>query len=302
MRAAFLTFKPTVVITGASAHGLGAQTALDLAKANPAHLLLLARSATKVQPVIDEIARLSPTTRTSFVSISLDDLESVRSAAAEVISQLASGKIDVLINNAGIMAVPFAKTKLGVESQFATNHLGHFVLTLHLTPYIRAAGEEGRVVNLASDGYLICPFRPDNINFDDGKSYHPFSAYGQSKTANILFTKGLAKRGITSFAVHPGVIVSTSLARSLDMSLLDAIDEVAKQNTGQGFTMGEAKNIEQGVATTIRAAIDPEIANDNGSYMAGCQAEDVRGYAKDDGLVGKLWALSEQLVGEKFEI
>lgn len=290
------------MITGASADGLGAQTALDLAKANPGHLLLLARSAAKVQPVIDEIAKLSSTTKTSFVSISLDDLESVRSAAAEVASQLPSGKIDILINNAGIMAVPFAKTKLGVESQFATNHLGHFVLTQHLTPYIRAAGKEARVINLTSDGYCICPFRPDNINFGNGKSYHPFSAYGQSKTANILFTKGLAKRGISSFAVHPGVIFSTSLAKSLDMSLLDTIDEVAKQNTGQAFTIGEAKNIEQGVATTIRAATDPEIAEDSGSYMVDCQVEDVREYAKDKEMVEKLWALSEQLVGEKFEI
>lgn len=252
--------------------------------------------------MIDEIAKLSSTTKTSFVSISLDDLESVRSAAAEVASQLPSGKMGILINNAGIMAVPFAKTKLGAESQFATNHLGHFVLTQQLTPYIRAAGKEARVINLTSDGYCICPFRPDNINFDDGKSYHPFSAYGQSKTANILFTKALAKRGITSFAVHPGVIFSTSLAKSLDMSLLDTIDEVAKQNTGQALTIGEAKNIEQGVATTIRAVIDPEIAKDSGSYMVDCQVEDVREYAKDEEMVEKLWALSEQLVGEKFEI
>lgn len=290
------------MVTGASAKGLGAQTALDLAKANPAQVLLLARSASKVQPVIDEIAKTSPSTKTSFVPISLDDLDNVRTAATDVSSQLANGKIDILINNAGIMAVPYAKTTLGLESQFATNHLGHFVLTQKLMPYISAAGKSARIVNLTSDAYSISPFRPDDINFDDGKCYDRLSGYGQSKTANILFTKGLAKRGVTSFAVHPGVIFSTGLARDLDLSVFDTADEIAKRNTGQGFVMERPKNIDQGVATTIRAAIDPEIVGDSGSYMADCQVVDVSEYAKDESLVEKLWEISEKLTGEKFDI
>lgn len=200
------------------------------------------------------------------------------------------------------MAVPYSKTKLGVESQFATNHLGHFVLTQKLMPYIKAAGKDARVVNLTSDGYLVCQFKPDDINFSDGKSYDPFSGYGQSKTANILFTKGLAKRGVTSFAVHPGVIFGTGLSEGMDFSLFDTIGEITKRNTGQDFVMGKPKNVEQGVATTIRAAVDPGLVGESGSYLADVQVEDVRGHAKDQELVEKLWELSEQLVGEKFEI
>jgi NAD(P)-dependent dehydrogenase (short-subunit alcohol dehydrogenase family) len=292
------------VITGASANGLGAQTALDLARAKPANLILLARDASKVQPVLDQIGAISPSTKASFVPIHLDDLDSVRAAAARVSEQLPTGgKIDVLINNAGIMAVPYATTKLGVESQLATNHLGHFVLTQKLISLIKATGPGARVVNLSSSGYRISPFRPDDINFDDGKAYHPLSGYGQSKTANILFTKGLAKRGILSFAVHPGLIISTHLADGLDLSIFGSIDEVTKKNTGRAFgSMDQPKTIEQGDATTLVAAFDPSIADASGGYLADLQLSDVLEHAKDETAIDKLWEVSENLVGEEFVV
>lgn len=291
------------MITGTSADGLGAQTALDLAQAKPANLVLLARNASKVQPVIDQIANISPSTRVAFVPVLLDDIDSVRKAAAEVSKHLPGGTIDILINNAGIMAVPYSKTKLGVESQFATNHLGHFVLTQRLMPLIKAAGKTARVVNLSSSGHLICPLRPNDINFDDGKTYDPLSAYGQSKTANILFTKGLAKRGVSSFAVHPGLILTTHLGDQVDHSLFASINEITKRNTGKDFgAMDEPKSREQGSSTTIVAAFDPAILGANGSYLKDCHIEEVGEHAKDDEMVDKLWELSETLVGEKFEI
>ena len=167
-------------MTGASTESLGSQTALDIAKAKPASLILLARDAAKVHPVIKQIADISPSTKAAFVPILLDDLESIRKAAEGVTGQLPDGKIDVLINNAGIMAKPYSKTKIGVESQFAINHLGHFLLTLKLIPLIKAAGPDARVVNLSSNGYLFCPFKGSNFNFDDGKTYDPLSGYGKS--------------------------------------------------------------------------------------------------------------------------
>ncbi|EXJ84055.1 hypothetical protein A1O3_04722 [Capronia epimyces CBS 606.96] len=291
----------TVVITGASAGGLGSQTALDIAAAKPATLVLLARQASKVQPVIDRIAELSPSTKVAFVPIFLDDLESVRSAAAEVGRHVQ--KIDVLINNAGIMAVPYSKTEIGVESQFATNHLGHFVFTQRLFPLIKAAGKTARVVNLTSNGYLVCPFRADDINFDDGKTYDPLSGYGQSKTANILFTKGLAKRGVTSFAVHPGVIFETHLGDGLDLSIFGTINEVTERNTGRKFgQMDQPKSLEQGSATTLVAAFDPTIRDASGGYLKDCHLTEVVEHAQDQSSVEKLWELSESLVGEKFVI
>jgi NAD(P)-dependent dehydrogenase (short-subunit alcohol dehydrogenase family) len=292
-----------VVITGASAGGIGAQTASDIAKAQPAHLVLLARDAFKVQPVIDQITSISPSTKVGVVPVNLDDLDSVRAAATAVSKHLGEeGKIDVLINNAGIMGVKYAKTKIGIESQFATNHLGHFMLTQRLFCLLRLGGG-ARVVNLSSNGYLVCPFRPDDVNFDDGKAYDPLSGYGQSKTANILFTKGLAKRGVTSFALHPGLIFGTHLGDKMDLSLFATINEVAKKNTGKEFgSLDKPKSIEQGSATSITAAFDPTLASASGGYLKDCQLVEVEEYASDDMMVEKLWSLSETLAGEKFVI
>lgn len=294
-----------MVITGTSANGLGAHTAIELAKAQtpPARFILLARSASKVQPVIDAIKAINSSIKASFVSISLDSLASVRAAANEVLSNLGrDGKIDILVNNAGIMAKPFGKTEDGIENQFATNHVGHFLLTKMLYPVIKAAGPEARVVNLTSVGYRLGPFRPDDYNFGDGSNYDEWSGYGQSKTASVLFSQGLAARGVTSFSVHPGTIMTTSLANGMDMSLFEKVDEVARRNTGKGFEIDAQKTVEQGVATTIVAVTDPRIVSESGSYLANCQVEDVYDYAKDPVQVEKLWNLSERLIGEKFEI
>lgn len=256
-----------------------------------------------MQPVIDTIEAIGASIEAVFVSVSLDDLSSVRTAANEVLSSLGeNGKIDILINNAGIMATPFSKSQDGIENQFATNHVGHFLLTKILYPAIKAAGPEARVINLTSTGYALCPFRPDDYNFSDGSEYDEWSGYGQSKTANILFTKGLAARGVTSFAAHPGTIMSTSLSNQMDRSLFDKIDEVSRRNTGQGFTVDKQKSVEQGAATTVVAAIDPRIVSKSGNYMADCQVEDVMDHAKDPMQVEKLWEVSERLIGEKFEI
>lgn len=294
-----------MVITGASVNGLGAHTAIALAKSQPppARLILLGRSASKVQPVIDNIKSIDSAIHADFVSIFQDNPASVRKAAEEILSGLGnSGKIDILVNNAGIMAAPYSKTEEGIESQFATNHVGHFQLTKSLFPAIKAAGPQARIINLSSVGYKISPVRLDDYNFGDGSNYNRWSGYGQSKTANILFTKGLAARGVTSLAVNPGTIMTTNLATGLEMSDFGEIDGVARKNTGSGFEVDPPKTVEQGISTTVVAVVDPRIASQSGSYLNNCQIEDVRDYAKDPAQVQKLWELSEQLIGEKFEI
>jgi NAD(P)-dependent dehydrogenase (short-subunit alcohol dehydrogenase family) len=160
-----------------------------------------------VTPVIEKIQKLNSAIKVSFVRIELDDFDSVRKAA-DAVNGLVT-KVDILINNAGVMAIPnFTTNKNGIESQFATNHLGHFLLTALIFPKILAAGKGARIVNLTSDGYMIGPCRFEDYNFQDGAEYDGWSAYGQAKTANILFTRQLstkiASRGIFSFAVHPG--------------------------------------------------------------------------------------------------
>lgn len=301
-----MSFTPIVLVTGASAKGLGAYTALALATSRPppARIVLLARSASKVQPVIDQIATIAPTTKASFVSISLDDLDSVRTAANDITTLLGTdGKIDILINNAGIMAHPFTLTKQGFESQFGVNHIGHFLLTLRLMPLFKRAGTDARIVNVSSDGYKICPFRPSVIssNYNNGADYDVWSGYGQSKTANILFSKGLAKRGVTSFSLHPGVIMDTSLSEGLDKSAFNDISDITKKNTGKEFVMDKPKSLEQGVATSCVAAV-ADIAGPSGSFLTDCQPIEVSEYASDEAMVEKLWEMSEQMVGEKFVI
>jgi NAD(P)-dependent dehydrogenase (short-subunit alcohol dehydrogenase family) len=204
----------SVVITGASNGGLGGATAVALAKAKPAHLLLLARSQSKVDPVIAAIREIDSEVKVNFVSLSLDDSDSVRAAADAVNSKIS--KLDILINNAGVMAIDgFTTNKAGIEMQFATNHIGHFLLTKLLWPKIEAAGPGSRIVNLASVGHKIGPCRFEDYNFNNGKDYEKWSAYGQSKSSNILFSLGLARRlkskSMQSYGVHPGGRLSSQI-------------------------------------------------------------------------------------------
>ncbi|KAL4994347.1 hypothetical protein BDV10DRAFT_189087 [Aspergillus recurvatus] len=290
--------------TGASTGGLGGATATALATANPApaHIILLARSLPKVHGIINKISETSPQTKCSFIPIELDEFDSVRKAADCIKELVQHGKIDLLINNAGVMAIPWGKNKNGIEKTLAINHLGHFLLTGLLMPLI-LKGDGGRVVNLSSAGYEMGPFRREDWNFEDGKTYHPLSTYAQSKTANILFTIGLAQRykrnGLLAFAVHPGFIPDTSLTTHVKSGLdVEEMDRIARENTGYPFGPDPPKPLKQGIATTLVAALSPELEKHNGAYLADCQVADVRHYAKDPEIVEFLWGLSEKLLGE----
>jgi NAD(P)-dependent dehydrogenase (short-subunit alcohol dehydrogenase family) len=261
--------------------------------------------------VIARIQEIDPNIKVSFVSVTLDDFDSVRAAAAEVNGKIS--KLHYLINNAGVMAIQqFTKNKNGIEMQFATNHLGHFLLTKLLFDKILAAGPGARIVNLTSLGHKLSPVWFDDYNFGDGKKYDTFGwvGYGQSKTANILFSLYLAnklrERGIQSFGVHPGAIFETNLGTHLSdvQEALAACEAVAQENTGRHFPFeGEVpKSMAQGISTTLVAALDPRIEAQSGMYMTDCQPQKTYEYAEDMEGAEKLWKLSEKLVGEKFEI
>ncbi|KAJ5890931.1 uncharacterized protein N7473_007159 [Penicillium subrubescens] len=289
----------TFVITGASYGGLGAHTALYLAAANPAEIILLGRSEEKVSPVMKEISKISPSTVVRLIKIDLASCASVRAAAAEINASVS--KIDVLINNAGIMGVKFSLTAENVESHLGANHIGHFLLTNLLIPKLEASGGGARIVNVSSAMYQFSPVMFDNYNFSDGKTYNAWIAYGQSKTANILFAVALArkleKKGIKSYSLHPGVIQATGLSSGVDPAAWPVVGPMFESKK---LEMPKEKNIEQGCATTLAAVLDPALDDQSGSFLNDCNPEKVLDYASDASNADKLWTLSEKIVGEIF--
>lgn len=198
-----------VLMTGVSPNGLGAQAALSIAQGSPALLILAARDVSKINLTIKEISKAYPGVKTQPLAVDLSSLASIRAAAPTVLAL--EQPIDVLINNAGIMACPYSKTVDGLESQFGVNHVSHFLFTNLIMPKLLEAAKatgEARIVNLTSMAHQFSDIRWDDLTFDDGKTYDRWLAYGQSKTANVVFTRALvekfASRGIKSLSLHPG--------------------------------------------------------------------------------------------------
>jgi NAD(P)-dependent dehydrogenase (short-subunit alcohol dehydrogenase family) len=158
----------SVLITGPSDGGIGAETATCLAAGSPSLIILAGRSLPKIQPVIDRIHSIHPEVKTKFISIDLSNQSSVREAASIINASVE--KIDVLINNAAIMACPFGKTVDGIETQFGTNHIGHFLLTNLIMPKILAAGHGARIVNVSSLAHRMVDVRLEDWNFEVGSA------------------------------------------------------------------------------------------------------------------------------------
>jgi NAD(P)-dependent dehydrogenase (short-subunit alcohol dehydrogenase family) len=160
----------TFLITGTSANGLGARLATTLAKYSPAQLILVSRSKSKVDPVVDEIKSANSNVSVKFVQCELSDQDNVRSAAEKILSDAEISKIDVVVNNAGLMAIlEYQVDKQGNEMQFSANHIGHFLITNLIMPKILAAGAGARIINLTSLGHRIGPFRFNDPRFSGGK-------------------------------------------------------------------------------------------------------------------------------------
>ncbi|RYN71621.1 hypothetical protein AA0117_g9430 [Alternaria alternata] len=286
------------VITGTSTGGLGATVAPALASARPSTIVLLGRTESKVSPVIEEISKISPTTKAHFVEIDLLSLSSVRTAAASVAALVP--KIDVLLNNAGIMGTKLARTPEGVESQFAANHIGHFLLTNLLVPQLEQAKGKARVVNVSSKLYQFSP-----VNFSDPQftttPWNTWEAYGQSKTANMLFSVALSRKleskGVKSYSLHPGNIQQTALAAGVDPESWPIVMKMFEQKK---MEMPREKTLEQGAATSVTAALDPRLDNYSGAFLDDCQVAKVLDYASSEDNAESLWALSEKIVGETF--
>ncbi|KIW13724.1 hypothetical protein PV08_08915 [Exophiala spinifera] len=297
-------FETTVVITGPSWESIGAETAITLAKGSPAMLVLLGRDIERLKPVMEKIHAIDSEIVTKFVQIHLDSLKSVRHAAQQILEDSAIAKIHILINNAGIMACPYSKTEDGIERQFATNHIGHFLLTNLLTPKILAASPDARVVNVSSYGNVLSNVLEDP-SFNDGKEYVSFLSYGQSKTANVLMALGLNKRlgprGLKAFALCPGS-VPTNLRRFMNP---DTMKEGAEIISKSQAAMPQRKTPQQGCATTVRAAIDPNLNVDQSIFLSDTQVTSsptvVAPYSLDQSNADRVWTLSEKLVGEAFE-
>ncbi|KAG4430924.1 hypothetical protein IFR05_013598 [Cadophora sp. M221] len=297
----------TVLITGPSVKSIGAETALALSHGSPSAILLLGRTESKISPIIQQIKAVNPYIAVSFVHLDLASQASVRKTAEVINAQVE--KIDYLINCAGVMALPgFETTQEGIEMQFGCNHVGHFLLTNLLKPRILAAGSGARIVNVSSNGHEVAGVRFEDYNFEEGKVYEPWAAYGQSKTANVLFSTALAQklksRGIQSYALQPGFVLESNLSNHVTPDMFTAALEIMNKNSnGKKVEMEAPKTLQQGCSTVLIAALDPSIEGYSGGFLQDCAVKPIeKEHAKGQENVDKLWALSEKLVGQKFAL
>lgn len=292
-------------VTGASA-GLGVETVRALA-ARGAHVVGAARNLDKARRAIAAAQAEAGSGGTiELVELDLTDLASVRRAADQQIA--ADQPYDLLIANAGVMACPKGTTTDGFETQFGTNHLGHFVLVNRMAPLLRRGA---RVVMLSSSGHRFSDVDLDDPNFAH-TPYEPFVAYGRSKTANILFAveldRRLRERGVRATAVHPGGIM-TELGRHLDPAVIEGMLEQMRAR-GEAFSW---KSIPQGAATSVWAGVVAPAEAVGGRYCEDCHVAEltegvdptvaragVRPYALDPDRARALWTKSEVMVGERF--
>src|SRR5580700_542254 len=301
-----------ILVTGASA-GLGVETARSLA-AHGAQVVGAARDLNKGKAATEQVRKDAAANGGSFELVELDlgNLKSVRACADRLLAKGAA--FDLVIANAGVMAPPLGHTVDGFETQFGTNHLGHFVLVNRIAKLIR---DGGRLINLSSLGHRYSNVDLEDPNFER-TPYEPFVAYGRSKTANILFAVAFDKRhrgrGVRAAAVHPGVI-RTELARHVDASVIEAlIDQIGKERAAEGEAPFQWKTVPQGAATSVWAGVVAPAKEIGGRYCEDCHVaqlvpdnvpidaitEGVLGYALDVDNAEALWKKSEEMVGESF--
>ena len=276
------------VVTGANT-GIGKETARDLVKRG-AEVHVLCRDKEKAEAMRSEIK--NETGREVFVhQLDLASLDSVRECTAQLRKSLE--KIDILINNAGVATCPEWRTVEGSELQFGTNHVGHFLLTNELLPLLRKAGK-ARVVVVSSSAHAMGTMDFEDLNWRT-RPYDSMGAYGQSKLANILFAKELARRetqlgsGVTVYAVHPGV-VKTDLIRHFREKFGVVVFYVAKIFTWIN------KTAESGAQTSICCAVDQELENQTGKYYKDCK--EVENSPDGDNMedARRLWEVTMEMV------
>ena len=286
------------LVTGATG-GLGIETARALASVG-ASVTIGGRSPEKIESALATLREQVPGASFDAIEVDLASLSSIASATKAFVD--GGQTIDLLINNAGVMMCPEGKTADGFETQFGTNHLGHFAFTAGLMP---ALAPGARVVTLSSGAHLRGTCDVDDLNWES-RAYDPNLAYAQSKTANIWFASELQRRfgdRLLSLSVHPGVI-QTDLSRHLPDAVVEGMRE--------GFEKAgvAVKNVPQGAATSVWAATAAELTEHGGAYLLDCHvappiSEEVprQGYEKwayDESNAKTLWAKSEALTGVSF--
>ncbi|CAB9504248.1 Dehydrogenase/reductase SDR family member on chromosome X homolog [Seminavis robusta] len=287
--APFVSQGGTAVITGGNS-GIGAETVKALV-ASGMNVVVCARNIDSANQLKDELGTATKD-RVEIEYLDLSSLASVQEAAASICSK--HDGIDVLINNAGIMALPQRETTTdGIEKQFGTNHVGHHYLTRLLLPQMR---NKGRVVNVASTAHNF-GLSAGNEDWESKESYTPWGAYGTSKLSNILFTKQLKKelvsvnqgKMIDSVCLHPGVIASPLWKHSLPSFMQPLVGLIAN------------KSVEQGAATSVYCALSRHV--EDGAYYDDCSPVEPSQKAQSDQLQEALWMYTEQLLTEKgFEL
>jgi len=293
-----------VLVTGGSS-GLGQETARALVTKG-ARVVITARDLAKGRAVAEGIAASTGKPAIEVEELELGSLASIRAFATRFLAR--HDRLDVLVNNAGVMACPLGRTSDGFEMQFGTNHVGHFLLTCLLAPALRK-GAPSRIVSVSSRGHHLAPVDFDDPNFAR-RPYQKWASYGQAKTANVLFAVGLERRlgaaGVHAYALHPGAIM-TELGRHLVPEDI----EFLRSRTPPGGTL-TFKTVEAGAATSVFVATAPELEGRGGVYLEDCHVasvndapdalDGVKSYALDPKNAERLWELSERLIGERFAL
>ncbi len=275
----------TCMVTGAS-NGIGKAAALELARTG-AELVLVCRDRARGEAAVAEIAAQSGSHRVDLMLADLSSQAEIRRLASDF---LATGRpLHVLLNNAGLMNTERTLTVDGIETTFAVNHLGYFLLTLLLLDRLKASAP-ARIVNVASDAHRFARGRLDFANLQGEKSYAAMRNYGQSKLANILFTRELARRlagsGVTVNCLHPGT-VATRFA----------------QNNGGFYRFGTRliapfiRTPAKGAETSVYLCASPEVTGVSGQYFSDKRAKSPAKFAQDDDDARRLWEVSAQMTG-----
>lgn len=298
------------IVTGGNT-GIGLETTKVLAAAG-ATVIVPARNLAKAKVNLEGIVNVE------IESMNLMDHRTIDAFAEKF---LASGRpLHLLINNAGIMWVPLQRDDRGIESQLATNYLGQFQLVAKLWPALKKANG-ARVVNVSSYGHQMAPFNFEDPNFQQ-REYQTLEAYGQSKTASNLFALELDKRAkdfrVRAYSLHPGSIAGTELARDADVELLKQMGFFDEKGDIKAEILANLKTIPQGAATTIWCSTSPMLNNTGGVYCEdgdiaeldlgnfkdanGLGTRGVQAYSLKESNAKKLWNLTEEMTGIRFQV
>ncbi|KAG6909892.1 hypothetical protein DXG01_014706 [Tephrocybe rancida] len=288
-----------VIVTGVTLGGMGAEVSRVLASEG-AEVVLAGRTPSNIKATADAIKAEFPNAKLKELLFDLNSQATIRKSAAEVLAY--DGPVDVVILNAGIMGTPYKRTAEGLESQFGNNHIGNFLFTNLIMPKVLESAAP-RVVSVASLGHFWGPVRFDDYGFKEGETYEKWTAYGQSKTANILFAVGLAEHfkdtKLKAFSIHPGGAV-TSLHQHMTP---EDYEKFADFYNPDGTPKGDwIRTVPQVASSHIVAGFDPSLNDKSGAYLVDCKVatEQAAPYATDKENAEKLWVLSEKIVGQTF--